>query len=75
MDAVETVGWRDDLRAVDPVLIEPGIVLARPPRGVHALGGYAHGRRQRNDGTRIEIAIGPAIEAFADAVGKGIVDG
>ena len=67
------------------VEIELGIELARPPglqrpldlgfRDLKHVGEGGQVRGRRDDRADVEVAIGPAIEAVADARGVGVVDG
>ena len=75
VDASQAIGRRDDDRLAEAVEVVTRIELAR------ALGIEDHlhrgidGGGQRDDRTGIEVTVGPAIEAFADAGRERVVYG
>src|SRR5678815_5874282 len=75
VDTVQPVRRRDDLWAILAILVEARVVLSRAPRIEDRLGRGVERRRQGNDGAHVEIAIGPAIQALADAGCKRVVHG
>src|SRR4029077_15686195 len=58
---------RNHLRPVEAIEVEAGIVLTLAPRTVDRRWGRGQGGRQRDDQAGIEIAVGPSVQALADA--------
>src|SRR6185503_15115906 len=73
LHGLESIGRRDHLWAVPAVEVEARVVATLAPGVVDRLLRGGHRGRKRDDRTRIEIAIGPSVQAFADARSERIV--
>src|SRR5438552_3601818 len=74
-DSGETISWWKNERRALAVNIESRIVLPRPPGVVDRLLRRSNRRRQRDDRSDVQLAIGPAVLSVSNPFRERIVNG